>query len=296
MLSDYKWNNRFMASRECYSDGDVILVGAPMDFTVSYRPGTRYGPQKIRETSYALEEYSPYLNRDLTDIDFFDVGDLDLPLGNISKSLRIIEEAARDIFQDNKKPLFVGGEHLISFPVIRQAYLKYGRELILMHFDAHTDLRKDYMGERYSHASVIHLCTEFLSWKNIYQFGIRSGTREEFEWARENINFFPFDMTNSVNTILNNIAQHPIYITFDIDVLDPAYASGTGTPEPGGYTPQQVFDIMVLLKDMNVIGMDIVEVNPVYDTSDRTSILAAKIIRESLLSFLAGMNNGCISK
>ncbi len=285
-LRAYQWTNRFMGSCLNYDAGEVIIVGAPMDFTVSYRPGSRYGPQKIRETSYGLEEYSPYLHRDLSDLNYFDVGDLELPFGDVEGSLEMIGDAAREIFKDNKKPVFLGGEHLISLPVIREAYKHYGSDLVVLHFDAHADLREDYMGQKYSHAAVIRLSSEFVLLKNIYQFGIRSGTREEFAWARKNLHFYPFEVVEPIKTIRKEIEGRPVYITLDIDVFDPAFACGTGTPEPGGTSPKEMLQVMHLLKDFNVIGMDVVEVCPVYDPSDRTPILAAKIIREALLSFL----------
>lgn len=288
MLKDQKWSQRFLGSRDSYQESHVILVGAPMDYTVSFRPGARYGPQKVRETSVGLEEYSPYLDRSLRSVSFFDAGDLELPFGNTQESLDMIEEAASEIYNDGKKPLFIGGEHLISLPVIRQAFRKYGKELVLLHFDAHTDLRQEYLGQPNSHAAVIRRCAEFLTLKNIYQFGIRSGEAEEFQWARENINIFPFEVLNPFRAVVDQLIGRPIYLTLDIDVFDPAYACGTGTPEPGGCTPQEMFEVIKLLKDFNVIGMDLVEISPVYDPSDRTPILGAKVIREALVSFFGG--------
>lgn len=285
-ISEYQWNNRFMGSTQSYGEGSVVLLGAPMDFTVSYRPGSRYGPQKIRETSYGLEEYSPYLDRDLSEVSYYDAGDLELPFGNVEASLAQIGEAAREIFTDGKRPLILGGEHLISLPVLREAHRRFGEDLVLVHWDAHADLREAYLGQAYSHASVMRLSTEFLTPASIYQFGIRSGTREEFDWARKHVRFHPFEVAAPLKKALKEIAGRPIYLSIDIDVLDPAYACGTGTPEPGGITPQEAFEALALLSGETVVGMDVVEVSPVYDHSDRTPILAAKLIREALLAFL----------
>nr|PZN10399.1 MAG: agmatinase [Caldicoprobacter oshimai] len=283
MLKEYRSSNRFMGSRECYDESDVIMVGAPMDYSVSYRPGARFAPQKIREVSYAIEEYSPYVDRDLSEVRFFDVGDLELPMGNIVSSLEIIQQAAREVLEDGKKPIFLGGDHLITYPVVKEVYEKYGDQLRLLHFDAHADLREEYLGERNSHASVIRLCSQFLPSKNIFQFGIRSGTREEFKWAGENLNFYPFEVLQPLKEVIDVLKPYPVYITLDIDVVDPAYACGTGTPEPGGCMPHEIFQAFRAMKGLNIVGMDLVEVNPVYDTAGVTSILAAKIIREAML-------------
>jgi len=215
MLKEYRSSNRFMGSRECYDESDVIMVGAPMDYSVSYRPGARFAPQKIREVSYAIEEYSPYVDRDLSEVRFFDVGDLELPMGNIVSSLEIIQQAAREVLEDGKKPIFLGGDHLITYPVVKEVYEKYGDQLRLLHFDAHADLREEYLGERNSHASVIRLCSQFLPSKNIFQFGIRSGTREEFKWAGENLNFYPFEVLQPLKEV--------------IDVLKASFRSMLGT-------------------------------------------------------------------
>lgn len=274
-----------MGSLDNFDDAKVVLLGAPMDFTVSFRPGARFGPQKIREVSFGLEEYSPYLDRDLSDTLFFDAGDLDLVFGDVQKSLKIIEDAADEIFRSGRKPLFLGGEHLITYPVIKSANRVYD-DLVILHFDAHADLRDNYLGSLDSHASVIKRCADLIGSKNVYQFGIRSGTKEEFDWGNRNTNFFPFEVIKPLQAILPEISNKQIYLTIDIDVVDPSYACGTGTPEPGGCTPQDIFQSLLLLKDLQIIGMDVVEVSPVYDNTDRTAVLAAKIVREGMLSFL----------
>jgi agmatinase len=285
MIKNNFWNCRFMGSKANYDNASVIMVGAPMDFTTSYRPGARFGPQKIRETSYGLEEYSPYLDRDLSDSSFYDAGDLELVFGDVQKSLDIIGDAAAQIYSDDKKPLFLGGEHTISYPVIKQAYMKYKDDLALLHFDAHADLRPDYLGQINSHASVIRRCGELIGWRNIYQFGIRSGPKDEFDWGRTHTNFYPFEIISPITEVLPRIGNRPVYITIDIDVLDPAYACGTGTPEPGGCSPVEFLKALIMLSELNVVGMDVVEVSPIYDSSDRTPILAAKIVREGILAF-----------
>ncbi|MBE0068119.1 agmatinase [Thermoanaerobacterium thermosaccharolyticum] len=279
-------SGRFLSSHSNYKESDIVIVGAPMDYTVSFKPGARFGPQAIRTASLGLEEYSVYLDRNLKEKKYYDFGDLILPYGNVEKSLDIIGNAAKEILEDGKKPLFLGGEHLISAPVIKEVYKKYGDELVVLHFDAHTDLRTEFFGEENSHATVLRKASEFINNKNMYHFGIRSGIKEEFEFSYKNTNMFLFNVVEPLKSVLEYIKSKPIYITWDIDVLDPAYAPGTGTPEPGGITSKEAFNAIHILKDLNVVGMDLVEVSPDYDHSGITSILAAKLIRESILSFL----------
>lgn len=281
----------FMGSSKNYKDSSIALVGVPMDFTCSFRPGTRFGPQKIREVSIGIEEYSIYMEKTLGDSTFYDFGDLDLPIGDVENSLKIIEKAAAEILNDNKFPLFIGGEHIISVPVIKKVYEKYGDELVLLHFDAHADLREDYLGCPNSHASAIRRVIDFMPSKNIYQFGIRSGTKEEFEFAKENTNMFTLEVYKPLKSIIDEFGDKPIYLTLDIDVLDPAYANGTGTPEPGGISSSELIKSINLLKDLNIVGFDIVEVSPHYDLSDRTAVMAAKIIREIILMVKNHENN-----
>lgn len=274
---------RFMGSKDKYRDGSTIIIGAPMDWTCSFRPGARFGPQKIREVSIGIEEFSFYQEKSLEDKSFFDCGDLDLPIGDVNKSIDMIEDAAQEIFNDNKFPIFLGGEHLISLPVIRQAFKKYGKHLKVIQFDAHADLREGYLGVDLSHASVMRKICELVGPKNVYQIGIRSGTREELEFARREINFHLFEVVDSVKKALPKLGDSPVYVTLDIDVVDPAYADGTGTPEPGGCTSKEILEAILIMRNLNVVGFDLVEVSPPNDPSGKTAVLAAKIVREAIL-------------
>ena len=276
-------STKFMGSSERYEDASIVMVGVPMDFTCSFRPGTRFGPQKIREVSIGIEEYSIYMNKSLEDYAYFDSGDLDLPFGNVEKSLEIIGQAAKEILEDNKLPLFIGGEHLISVPVIKEVYNKYGDDLIVIHFDAHADLREDYLGCPNSHASAIRRLVDFMPGKNIYQFGIRSGTKEEFEYAKANTNMYTIEVLEPLKKVVDKFKGRPVHFTLDIDVVDPAYANGTGTPEPGGISSKELIQALGVMRDLNIVGFDIVEVSPHYDQSDRTALLAAKVIRDMIM-------------
>jgi agmatinase len=281
-------HSSFLGSRGDYLSADVVMVGAPMDFTVSFRPGSRMGPGIIRGMSGVLETYSPYVRGDIGDIALFDHGDLELSFGNAKRSLEVIYGAAAEIFGDGKLPVFLGGEHLISLPVIRAAFEKYGDQLLLFHFDAHTDLREEYMGEGLSHATVIRRCMDFVKGQNIYQFGIRSGLKEEFTLGETSTNFYPFKVVEPLQNISKTTGDRPIYVTLDIDVVDPAYAPGTGTPEPGGCTSAEILRAVHLLGGCNIIGMDIVEVMGFGDPAGITGVLAAKIIREALIGIAMG--------
>lgn len=277
--------SRFMASNPDYTAARAVLIGAPMDYTVSFRPGSRSGPQAIREVSDGLEEYSLALDRDLRNIDFVDLGDLVLPIGNVQGSLELIRRACNQIHGDGKLPVLIGGEHLVTFPAARAAAERYSGMAVL-HFDAHADLRPAYMGESLSHASVIRLIREHGLSNDIYQFGIRSGDREEFEYAREHTHMFPERVLEPLAEVLSKLGQRPVYVTIDIDVVDPAYAPGTGTPEPGGISSTELLAAVRMIGQARVIGFDLVEVAPVYDPSAATSLLGAKVIREALLTLV----------
>jgi len=276
---------KFLTATKEYEEADIVLIGVPMDYSVSFKPGTRFGPSSIRQASYGLETYSVYLDRRLEDKKICDLGDLVLPYGNIEKSLRLIEEVAEKIVKDGKKGIFLGGEHLITYGILKSYIKKYGDKLAILHFDAHTDLREEFFDEPYSHATVLRKVWELSPKVKIYHFGIRSGEKEEFEFAEKNTNMFLYEVVEPLKNVMKEIKENFIYITFDIDVLDPAFAPGTGTPEPGGITAKEALEAIHLLKDFNVIGMDLVEVSPPYDVAGITSILAAKLVREAILSF-----------
>lgn len=279
--------NVFIASSDEYASAKAVIYGMPMDYTVSFRPGSRFGPGRIREVSVGLEEYSPYLDRSLEDMRYFDAGDLMLPFGNAARSLDMIGDYVKGLLADGKFPLGLGGEHLVSWPIIREVYAKHP-DLALIHFDAHTDLREQYEGEPLSHSTPIRKAAELMGGANVYQFGIRSGTREEFAYAREHLHFHPFDVLEPLVQELPSLAGRPVYVTIDIDVLDPSAAPGTGTAEAGGITSKELLAAVhaIARSGARVVGADVVEVAPVYDPTEQTQIVAAKLVREMLLGFV----------
>ncbi|RQD76770.1 MAG: agmatinase [Candidatus Syntrophonatronum acetioxidans] len=273
-----------MESGRDYPGSEKVLFGAPMDYTASFRPGSRWAPQAIRQISRVLEEHSLTLGRSLEDLKYFDGGDLDLPPGNVDKSLELIEKAWDILLQEDKLPLMIGGDHLVTLPAVR-AVSRHHPHMALLHLDAHADLRPHYLGEEKTHASVIYRIIKETGIKDVYQLGIRSATGEELAFARKNTRFYPYNLLAPLREIREEISHRPLYITLDIDLVDPAYAPGTGTPEPGGCTSREVLEALYLLKDLQVVGFDLVEVLPAWDRDQVTTLLAAKIVREALLAF-----------
>ncbi|MGJ7920698.1 agmatinase [Neobacillus sp. LXY-4] len=280
--------NVFIKSHPSFEESQVVLYGMPMDWTVSYRPGSRFGPARIREVSIGLEEYSPYLDRELDEVKYFDAGDIPLPFGNPQRSLDEIEEVVSQILAADKFPFGMGGEHLVTWPVIKAMYKKYP-DLAIIHMDAHTDLRESYEGEPLSHSTPIRKAANLIGPGNVFSFGIRSGMKEEFEWAKEvGMHISKFEVLEPLKEVLPKLAGRPVYVTIDIDVLDPAHAPGTGTVDAGGITSKELLASIhaIANSNVNVVGADLVEVAPVYDHSEQTVNTAAKLIREMILGWV----------
>ncbi|MDE5414654.1 MAG: agmatinase [Bacillaceae bacterium] len=278
----------FIMSRPDYEESDAVIYGMPMDWTVSFRPGSRFGPARIREASLGLEEYSPYLDKHLEEVNFFDAGDIPLPFGNPARSLDMIEDYIDKLIADGKFPIGLGGEHLVSWPIFRAMFKKYS-DMAIIHIDAHADLRERYEGEPLSHSTPIRKACELIGPENVYSFGIRSGMREEFQYAKESgMHMSKFDVADPLKEVLPQLAGRNVYVTIDIDVLDPAHAPGTGTAEAGGITSKELLEAIHLIanSDVNVIGADLVEVAPAYDPTEQTPIAASKFIREIILGWV----------
>lgn len=275
-------NMNFMGFDRSYEEAQVVLFGAPFDGTTSFRPGTRFGPQATRPDSYGLETYSPFMQRDLEEYLLCDHGDLEFPFGNTERVLEMIYDQTKKIVDDNKVPLMIGGEHLVTFPAAKAVIEKYP-ELVFLHFDAHADLRTDYMGQRHSHATVMNLVHEMVGDDRIYQFGIRSGTKEEFAFAKDSTIMEKYTV-KTVQKIVEKIIDCPVYVTIDLDVLDPSIFSGTGTPEPGGIDFMALQTAIYALRSLNIVGADVVELSPHYDQTGVSNAVACKVIRELTLA------------
>ena len=264
-----------------YNEADIVVFGVPFDGTVSGKSGTRLGPQAIREYMDDLETYSPYQDKDMTDYAFCDVGDIKLELSDTPKVLAAIKTEADSMISDGKKTIVLGGEHLISFPVI-ESYLEKYPDMHILHFDAHADLRDEYLGEKLSHATVLRRVYEKLNGGKLWQFGIRSGTKDEFEFAKANTHMCRFELCK-IEKAIKAIGDAPVYVTLDLDVLDPSIMSGTGTPESGGVTFKELLEAILFLEGMNIVGADIVELAPEHDSSGVSTAVACKVLREMLL-------------
>lgn len=265
-----------------YDESKIVVFGAPFDGTTSFRPGTRFAPDVMRSESYGLETYSPYFDRDLTEINVFDAGDLQFGFGNTEKVLKMIKEFTQGVVADGKIPFMIGGEHLVSYPAVEAVFEKY-KDLRIIHFDAHTDLRDEFKGERLSHATVLKRIWDFVGDGKMYHFGIRSGDGEEFRWAEEHVKLTKFN-TDGLDDAIAEIGSYPVYITIDLDVLDPSVFPGTGTPEAGGISFHEMMDAILAMKNLNVVGLDVVELSPHYDPSGVSNAVACKIVRELALA------------
>lgn len=270
-----------------YNESEIVLFGAPFDSTTSYRPGARFGSQAIRNESYGLETYSPYQGKDLTDYKIFDSGDLELPIGDTEKVLAEIQDCTEIILSSGKIPFMIGGEHLVTLGSVRAAAEKYP-DLHIIHFDAHADLRDDYLGAKLSHACVLRRCWEVLGDGRITQFGIRSGDREEWRWGKEHVTTHPFIVDMEVlQETLRKLEGKPVYFTLDLDVLDPSVFPGTGTPEPGGISFEELRRAVTrICSAARIVGCDVNELSPALDASGASTAVACKIVREMLLALL----------
>lgn len=275
----------FIAAEADFDEARAVIFGAPFDGTTSFRPGTRFGPGAIRAESDGIETYSPYQNKDLEDIAVFDSGNLLLPFGNTEAVLDMICARTAEILEAGKMPVMLGGEHLVTLGAVRAMVQKYP-ELHIIHFDAHTDLRDDYLGERLSHATVIRRCHDLLGDGRIHQFGIRSGERAEWDFAFAHTDFHPFNVKDVLDVVLALGSDVPVYVTLDLDVLDPSLFCGTGTPEAGGVFFQDLEEALLALEALNVVGFDMNELSPHYDASGVSTAVACKVLREMLLAYV----------
>lgn len=274
----------FMGCTAKYQEAKIVLMGAPFDTTSSFRPGARFGPQAIRAESEGLEMYSPYQDKDLSEKKIFDSGDVEVCYGSAERMVDSVYRRCKVVHAENKIPFVIGGEHLVSLGAVSAASEKYGG-LALIHFDAHADLREDYLGEKLSHATVIRRCHDILGDGKIYQFGIRSGDKSEFTWSKEghtHLHKYDFD---TLAEVIDALQGSPVYLTVDMDVLDTAVFPGTGTPEPGGVSFDALRQAVErVCGDCCIVGCDVVELSPNYDISGISTAAAAKLIREMLLA------------
>ena len=274
----------FIGCDSSFEDANIVLFGAPFDSTTSFRPGARFGSAAIRHESFGLETYSPYQDKDLTDYNTFDSGDLELCFGSAEAALADIQERAEEILEAGKLPLLIGGEHLVTLGSVRAVAARYP-DLHIIPFDAHADLRDDYLGAKLSHAAVIRRSHDLLGDGRIHQFCIRSGDRTEFEFAKSHTEMHKFDFTG-LTELVDRLAkeQVPVYFTIDLDCLDPSVFPGTGTPEAGGVTFKELLQAILTVSKTRVVAADINELAPMLDASGASTAVACKVLRELILA------------
>lgn len=279
----------FIGCEASYYESKIVIFGAPYDCTTSYRPGTRFGPRDIRAESFGIETYSPYQDKDLTDCKIFDSGDLELRFGSPESALDDIQARTAEILSDGKLPLMLGGEHLVTLGQFRAIAEKYNNDVYILHFDAHADLRDEYLGQHLSHACVLRRCHDIVGDGRIFQFGIRSGDREEFRFAEKHTVMYKTGIDgvsfDALPDVIEKLKGKNVYLTIDLDVLDPAFFCGTGTPEAGGATFNQLLDAVIKIgNSLNIVGADLNELSPHYDQSGASTAIACKLLRETLLA------------
>ena len=270
-----------------YSEAKIVLFGAPFDSTTSFRPGARFGSSAIRHESFGIETYSPYQDKDLLDKKVFDCGDLELSFGSPEAALADIEDQTRTILNDGKLPILIGGEHLVTLGSFRAVFEKYP-DVQIVHFDAHCDLRDDYLGAKLSHACVLRRCYELVGDNKIHQFCIRSGEREEFLFANKHTDMHKFNF-DGLKEVCEELAKNntPVYFTIDLDCMDPSVFCGTGTPEAGGVSFTELLNAILTVSKTNIVGADINELAPMLDQSGASTAVACKTLRELILSINA---------
>lgn len=274
----------FIGCESDYEKAGIVLFGAPFDSTTSFRPGARFGPAAIRHESFGLETYSPYQDKDLTDYPIFDSGDLELSFGRTDLALADIQERTALILKDKKLPLLIGGEHLVTLGAV-QAVLQDFPDLHIIQFDAHADLRDDYLGASLSHACVMRRCHDLIGDGRIHQFCIRSGDRSEFQFAKEHTHLHLLDFAGLEElTASLKASGTPVYFTIDLDCIDPSVFPGTGTPEAGGVTFPALLNAITKVCSTNVVAADINELAPMLDSSGVSTAVACKVLRELLLA------------
>ena len=266
----------FIGANQNYDEAKIVMLGMPYDCTCSNRAGSRFAPQAARLESIGIETYSLYFDREMEETFFFDAGDLEYPFGNAKKMLEITEENVDCIYNDGKKLLGIGGEHLITLANVKSVLKKYDN-IAVIQFDAHTDLREQYIGEELTHSGVMYQIAKLIGYDNIAQIGLRSGEREEFDIVKK------YNTLKTRTDELDKFKDKNIFLTIDLDVLDPSLMSGVGTPEAGGMTYKELMNWIVYLKDFNIIGADIMELAPDIDITKTSTATACKLIREVLM-------------
>ena len=274
----------FADAESSFDESDVVLFGVSFDKTASFRSGSRFGPDAIRKASWNFESFNFHTGVDLQDKRIHDYGNLNVDVDkDVNYVIEQVQTFARSIIKKHKIPVLLGGEHSLSAAVVQS----FAKNIGILAFDAHADFRDVYQGEAYNHACTLRRIADYVGDENVFLCGLRSAGKEEYnDLIKHNISFidtYTFHKLTSqqvIDQIISIFSNQPIYITIDIDVFDPAYAPGTGSPEPLGLNPMDVLPIIDAISPQ-LIGFDIMEVNPHFDHG-QTAFLGAKIIRHIL--------------
>jgi agmatinase len=277
-------SGRFLGCREAEAGSRAVLLGVPLDATGCGRAGVKDGPAAIRQGSQFLEEYSLPLRADFRDVGVYDALDLSLPPGNLLGALKAIEDEAGRILGTGLPLLALGGEHLVTLPLVRAALARYP-DLRVLQLDAHADLADQYGGEPVTHATVMRRVVDQVGPGRLIQAGIRSGTPDEAAFAEANTLWLDPRTSAGLEATRGALAGYPVYLTIDIDVLDPAFAPGVSCPEPAGWTTGEVLAALGALADLQVVALDLVEVCPTADAGGVTAVAAARILRDAGILF-----------
>ena len=276
---------RFIACRAPYPDARIVLFGIPFEGSVNLRTGADHGPRDLRIASDSIETYSPALERDLEDLAIADLGDCELGSGTPREQLTRAREEIRAFWRPGVLPVMLGGDHTATLSVV-EVLAPAIPDLRILQLDAHPDLREEFLGERYNYASAMARVMDVVAPERVYQVGMRSGAREEYR--RKAPHVFPAHAVRPVEAVrglVPELARHPLYVTIDVDVLDPSEAPGTGAPEPCGITASELVEIVRLLEPCRIVGTDLMEVAHAFDPSGRTGITASWILREAILTW-----------
>ena len=269
---------------------DIALIGIPYDGGTTYRSGPRFGPRRVREQSAIIRPWNPALN--INPFERFriaDYGDLSINPLSIEDTFQRITAQLDDVLKADARTACVGGDHSILLPILRSIHKRFG-PVGLIQFDAHNDTWGGYFGSPHSHGTPVRRAVEegLLVTKDVLQIGLRGQvySKDDFDFGREH----GFQVVTSeelhrrgvehVSRYLKRLARRPVYVTLDIDVVDPAFAPGTGTPQVGGLSSAQMIELVRSLRGINIVGCDLVEVSPPYDNGDITSLLGANLLYE----------------
>ena len=275
----------FIACQASLPDARIVLFGIPFEGTVNLRRGADHGPRDLRLASDSIETYSPALERDLEDLVIADLGDCQLGAGSPREQLHEARREVAEFWQPRLVSVMLGGDHMATLPVI-ETLAPAIPDLRILQLDAHPDLREEFLGERYNYASAMARVMEVVAPERVYQVGMRTGAREEY--ARKAPHLYPahaIHPVQAVRRLVPELVRHPLYVTIDVDVLDPSEAPGTGAPEPCGLRTAELIEIIRLLEPCRIVGTDLVEVAQAFDPSGRTAITASWVLREAILSW-----------